>query len=81
LASERRILAYFERHAVESGDADVWAEGADATLDWIELMRVGASQQQVDALLKRVRAGTATMFFELCFQVERWAQGAGFRVS
>jgi hypothetical protein len=76
------ILSYFEQLSVEHANNDTWAEGAEATREWIELMETDrASQERVDALLGRIRDNESMMFIELRLQVERWADGAGWRVG
>jgi hypothetical protein len=75
------ILAYFERLSVQQSRFDEWAEGAEATREWIELMRGGiASQERVDALVGRIRGKTPSMFHQLGLEVERWARSTGWRV-
>ena len=75
------LLSYFEQRSVEQAYYDAWAEGAEATREWIELMETDrASQERVDALLARIGDEGPMMFFELRLQVQRWADGAGWRV-
>jgi hypothetical protein len=76
-------LAYFERLSVVAPSADIWAEGAEVTREWIALIQGrGASQQRVDALLSRVRDNrtSASMFHQLQLDIARWAREAGWRV-
>jgi hypothetical protein len=70
------ILAYFEQVSFEQPSCDHWADAADATREWIALMRAGtATQAQIDALLASIPAGS-TMAEVLRVQVADWARRA-----